>query len=83
MDVRLDGQVIAVIKRSPRFGGKLTSFDASDAEQVGGFIRAAALPTEAGVVIYAKDTWYAVGACDLLNAEWDDSAAETRSSDAI
>ena len=83
MDIQLDGQVVAVIKRSPRFGGKLTSFDAADAEQVAGFIRAAALPTGAGVVIYAKDTWSAFEARELLNAEWDDSAAETRSSDAI
>ena len=83
MDVQLDGQVIAVMKRSPRFGGKLTSFDASDAEQITGFIRAAALPTGAGVVIYATNTWSAFQARDLINAHWDDSAAETRSSDTI
>ena len=71
------------MKRSPRFGGKLTSFDASDAEQITGFIRAAALPTGAGVVIYATNTWSAFQARDLINAHWDDSAAETRSSDAI
>lgn len=44
MDVQLEGQVIAVILRSPRFGGKLTGFEATDAEQVSGFIRARLCP---------------------------------------
>ena len=59
MDVHLDGQIVAVMKRSPRFGGTLVSFDDSAARAVPGFIRAAALPTQTAVVVYAHDTWAA------------------------
>ena len=83
MDVHLDGQVIAVLLRSPRFGGTLVSMDDSGAQDVPGFIRAAALPTGTGAVIYAQNTWSAFQARAAISAEWDFSAAENRSSDQI
>ena len=79
MDVRVPGMVTAVILHSPRFGGSLKSFDASGAAETPGFIDAKALPTGAGVVVYAKNTWAAMQARDALTAEWDFSAAENRS----
>ncbi len=81
MDVHLDGQIVAVMKRSPRFGGTLMSFDDSAAREVPGFIRAAALPTQTAVVVYAHDTWAAFQARDALTTEWDFSDADNRSSD--
>ena len=83
MDVHLDGQIVAVILRSPRFGGKIVSMDDSAARDVPGFIRAAQIPTGAGVVVYASNTWAAFQSRDAITAEWDFSAADNRSSDQI
>ncbi|MEL7000603.1 MAG: xanthine dehydrogenase family protein molybdopterin-binding subunit, partial [Pseudomonadota bacterium] len=81
MDVKVPGQVTAMILRSPRFGGTLVSFDASDASDINGFIDAKALPNGSGVAVYAKNTWSAMQARDMIEAEWDFSAAENRSTD--
>ncbi|MCY4261393.1 MAG: xanthine dehydrogenase family protein molybdopterin-binding subunit [Rhodobacteraceae bacterium] len=83
MDVHLDNQIVAVIKRSPRFGGTLVSLDDSAASDVAGFIGATPLPTGAGAVVYARNTWAAFQSRDALNAEWDFSAADNRSTDQI
>ncbi len=83
MDVKLPGMVTAVIKRAPRFGGTLVSFDASGAEAIKGFIGAKALPNGAGVAVFAKSTWPAFQARDAITAEWNFAAAENRSSDQL
>lgn len=83
MDIQLPDQMVVVIKRSPRKGGTVASFDASAAEEVNGFIRAAALPNGAGVAVYGEKTWAAFQARDLIDVTWDFSAAETRNSDEI
>jgi len=83
MDVKVPGMVYAAILRSPRFGGKLKSFDATKAKQVAGFVDARALPTGTGVAVFGTDTWAAFQARKAIEATWDDSAAETRGSDAM
>ena len=83
MDMHLENQVVAVILRSPRFGGALISLDDSAAGDVRGFIRAVALPTGAGVVVYGQNTWAAFQARDAMGAEWDFSQADNRGSDQI
>ena len=83
MDLHLPNQMIAVIARSPQYGGKVISFDDADANSVKGFIRAAELPNKAGVAVYAEHTWAAFQARDALNVEWDTSAAENRDSATI
>lgn len=83
MDVHLPNQMIAMIKRPEQRGGLALGFDASGAQEIKGFIRAAVMPNQAGVVVYAENTWSAIQARDALSVEWDLSAAETRSSDAI
>ena len=83
MDLHLENQIVAVVLRSPRFGGTLVSFDDSAAGDVSGFIRAVALPTGAGVVVYGENTWAALQARDMIGAEWDFSQAENRGSDQI
>jgi len=80
MDVQLDNQMVVAIKRTPRLGGKVASFDDTAASKIPGFIMAQALPNGAGVVAYAKDTWAAFQARDALAVEWDDSAAVKQSS---
>ncbi|WP_299504842.1 molybdopterin cofactor-binding domain-containing protein [uncultured Roseobacter sp.] len=83
MDLHLEGQMVVVIKRSPRMGGVVASFDDSAAKEINGFIQALALPNGAGVAVYADKTWAAFQARDAVEVTWDFAAAETRSSDDI
>lgn len=82
-DVRLPGMVHATILRSPKFGGKLVGFDAAGAAAVPGFVDAKAMPNGAGVAVFATGTWAAIQARAAVTAEWDFSAAETRSTEAM
>jgi len=81
MDIRRPGMMRAVVARSPKFGGTVKSFDATAAKAVKGVIEVVQIPS--GVAVVAKDTWTALKARQVLKIEWDFSAAETRSSDAI
>lgn len=83
MDVQLDGQMVVVLKRAPKFGAKVASFDDSAAKEVPGFIMAQALPTGDAVLAYAETTWAAFQARDALEIEWDMVNAETRDSATI
>ncbi|MEM8555504.1 MAG: molybdopterin cofactor-binding domain-containing protein, partial [Pseudomonadota bacterium] len=83
MDLDLPNQMIAMVKRPEQMGATVISFDASGAEGIKGFIRAATLPNQAGVAVYAENTWAAMQARDLIDVTWDTSTAETRSSDQI
>lgn len=78
LDVTAPDMLYAVIKRSPRFGGVLTSFSAAEAGTVPGFVDAKAMPNKAGIAVYARDSWAAIKARDAINAEWDFSNAENR-----
>lgn len=80
MDVYLPNQMVAMLARPPQTGGLVTGFDDSEAQSVKGFIRAATLPNNAAVAVYAESTWAAMQARDVLSVEWDLSAAETRDS---
>ncbi len=81
MDFQRDDLLVATVARSPRFGGKVKSVDASEAEKVPGVIRVLQIPN--GVAVLAESTWPAIRGRDLLEIEWDDGEAETRSSDAM
>ncbi|WP_435660703.1 molybdopterin cofactor-binding domain-containing protein [Leisingera caerulea] len=83
MDLHLPNQMVAVILRSPRMGGLASGFDDAGAKTVKGYIRAAVLPNQAGVAVYAEDTWAAFQARDAITVDWDFSNAEHRSSDQI
>jgi len=81
MDVQMDNMLVAAVQRSPRFGGTVKSFDASAAEGMPGVAGVVLLPH--GVAVLADTTWNAFQARDAITIEWDDSAAETRSTDTI
>lgn len=81
MDFQRDDLLVAVVARSPRFGGKVKSFDATEAKKVPGVVNVLQIPN--GVAVIAKSTWPAINGRSLLEIEWDDSEAETRSSDAM
>ncbi|MGC8202038.1 molybdopterin cofactor-binding domain-containing protein [Aliiroseovarius sp. PTFE2010] len=83
MDLQLDNQLVVVIAHAPRRGAKVASFDASGAQGKPGFVMAQTLPDASGVAVYADSTWAAISARDALTVEWDNSAAEMRSSDEI
>ena len=80
-DIKRPGMVTAVVKRAPRFGGVVKSFDATEAEKVKGYVGALATPR--GVAVMAKNTWAAIKAREALSVEWDDSNAEMRGTDQI
>jgi len=81
MDVRRPGMLTAMVERPPRFGGKVKSFDAAAAKVVPGVVEIFEIPQ--GVAVIAKDTWSAIIGRAALRVEWDDSAAEQRSTEAI
>ncbi|KZM47700.1 molybdopterin cofactor-binding domain-containing protein [Labrenzia sp. OB1] len=81
MDFQRDGLLVATVARAPRFGGKVKSFDASEARKVPGVVNVLEVPN--GVAVVADSTWPAIKGRSLLEIEWDDSGAETRSSDAM
>ncbi|MEM8582261.1 MAG: molybdopterin cofactor-binding domain-containing protein, partial [Pseudomonadota bacterium] len=83
MDLHLPNQMIAMIARPDQRGATVQSFDDTASQDVKGYIRAATLPNNAGVVVYAENTWSAMQARDALNVEWDLTAAESRSSDQV
>ena len=81
MDFQRDDLLVATVARSPRFGGTVKSFDATATKAVPGVVDVLQIPN--GIAVLAKSTWPAIKGRELLEIEWDDSEAETRSSDAM
>ena len=77
-DIHLDGMVVAAIIHPPRFRAQAVKIDASKAAKVEGFLGAKIVPQ--GVAVYAKSTWPAFKAKDLVDVTWDESNAEKRGS---
>uniref|UniRef100_UPI003BA8C6D2 xanthine dehydrogenase family protein molybdopterin-binding subunit n=1 Tax=Stappia sp. TaxID=1870903 RepID=UPI003BA8C6D2 len=82
MDVQRENMLVAVLERPHRFGGKVKSFDAGAAKAVKGVVDVIEVPGH-GVAVLATSTWPAIKARGLLEIEWDDAEAETRSTDAL
>jgi isoquinoline 1-oxidoreductase beta subunit len=80
-DVHLPNMLTAVVAHSPRFGGKVASFDDSAARKVNGVVDVFKIPT--GVAVVANSTFAAKKGREALKVTWDDSKAERRSSDEI
>lgn len=80
-DVHLPDMLTAMVAHSPRFGGKVASFDAAAARKIPGVVDVFQVPT--GVAVVAQDTYAARLGRDALTVRWDDSAAETRSTEEI
>ncbi|MEJ1117264.1 molybdopterin cofactor-binding domain-containing protein [Phyllobacterium sp. CCNWLW109] len=76
-DIQRPDMLVAMVAHSPRFGGKLARFDASDARKIKGVVDVFAIET--GVAVVAEATFAAWQGRDALRIEWDDSEAETRS----
>src|SRR5215470_1469922 len=76
IDVMLPGMMTAVVMRPPRFGGKVSSFDAAKAKAVPGVVDVVQIPR--GVAVVARDMWSAKQGREALDVTWDESAAEKR-----
>jgi len=70
IDVSVPGMKVAVVARSPVFGGKLKSFTADGAKAVPGVRHVLQIPR--GVAVVADGFWPAKLGRDALEIEWDD-----------
>ncbi|MDX2182629.1 MAG: molybdopterin cofactor-binding domain-containing protein [Gemmatimonadaceae bacterium] len=79
IDFRLPGMRFAVVERSPRFEGRVKSFDASKAKAVPGVTDVVKVERDVfghareGVAVVATSTWAAMQGRKVLTVEWDDS----------
>jgi isoquinoline 1-oxidoreductase subunit beta len=77
IDVRVPGMLYAVIARSPVYGGKTKSFDATKAKAVPGVHGVVEIPAVAaaktfgGIAVVADSSWAAMKGRDALQVEWD------------
>lgn len=74
IDVRQDGMLYAVLRRSPAVSSKLVSFDRDSALRQKGVIDVFAVAD--GVAVIANSTWAARRAADTMTASFDDSASK-------
>ena len=81
LDVRFDGLLTAVVERSPVFGGKVKSFDATAARAVPGVRKVVQVPS--GVAVVADHFWAAQQGREALRIEWDLGAGATLDSSAM
>lgn len=81
LDVYRDGMLTAVVEHPKRFGATVASFDDKATRAVAGVVDV--LQLSAGVAVLAENTYAALKGRKALRVEWDESAAETRHTDAI
>ncbi|PJI38942.1 xanthine dehydrogenase family protein molybdopterin-binding subunit [Ferrovibrio sp.] len=81
IDVKLPGQLTALLQRAPLFGAKVKSFEAGKAKAVPGVVDVVQISN--GVAVVAKNFWAAKLGREALDIQWDDSAAEKRGTDEI
>jgi isoquinoline 1-oxidoreductase subunit beta len=81
IDAKIDGMKFAVIARTPVLGGKMVTYDATDAMKVPGVEKVVVIdgtPPPAkfqplgGVAVIAKNTWAALQGREALKIKWDD-----------
>lgn len=80
MDARMPGMVYASIERPPVFGGKLKSYDDSEARNIKGVSQTVTVPPFkppygfqplGGVAVIADNTWAAMQGRKKLKVDWD------------
>src|SRR5262249_40136738 len=69
MDVKRPDMVVALVARSPVFGGKVKSFDATKAKAMPGVVDVVQVPS--GVAVLGKHFWAAKQGRDALTVDWD------------
>jgi isoquinoline 1-oxidoreductase beta subunit len=81
LDVRVPGMLIAVVARSPVFGGRAASFDPAPARAVPGVKRVERIAS--GIAVVADNLWAAWKGRDALAITWDEGALAGLDSAAI
>src|SRR5882672_3232514 len=90
MDVHRDGMVYASIEHPPVLGGKIKTYDDTDALKVKGVSQTVTIDTFTppwgfqplgGVAVIANNTWSAFQGRKKLNISWDDGPNEAYNSD--
>src|SRR5881628_108722 len=81
IDVKAPGLLVAVVARSPVFGGKVQSFDAAKAKAVPGVKHVVQISS--GVAVVADGYWSAKKGGDALNVTWDEGPTASASSATI
>ena len=69
-DFELPEMLTAVVERIPKYGGSMSSFDATEALKVPGVIKIA--PISAGVAVLADNSWAALQGRKKLEVKWND-----------
>jgi isoquinoline 1-oxidoreductase beta subunit len=81
LDVRLPGMLHAVVERSPVFGGKVASFDATKTKTIPGVKNVIQISN--GVAVVADNTWSAMEGRRVLQVKWEEGAVAAVSSAGI
>src|SRR5437870_1388077 len=81
IDVKVPGMLVAVVARSPVFGGKVARFDATKAKAVPGVRQVVQIST--GVAVVADGYWPAKKGRDALEVSWDEGPNASVSSATI
>ena len=72
IDVKRPNMTVALVARSPVFGGKLRHVDASKAKAIAGVVDVVEIPS--GVAVLGKHFWAAKLGRDALVLEWEEGA---------
>ena len=89
LDKTLPGLLVAMVERSPRFHGKVVSFNEDAVMAVPGVTKVlkVTMPvfgfTREGVAIVASSTWACMQARKVLKVQWDDSGIERVSTQSL
>lgn len=89
LDFKLPGMLYAVVERSPRFEGKVKSFNEADVKKIPGVKHVLKVNREVfdnmreGVAVVAESLWAAMQGRKALRVEWDDSSFPHHSSDEL
>ena len=90
IDARVPGMLYAVVARCPAFGGKVKSFDATEAKGVSGVRDVIAIDavakgafTSGGVVVLADNSWAAMEGRRALKIVWDEGPNASESSETL
>jgi isoquinoline 1-oxidoreductase beta subunit len=81
IDIRVPGMLFASIEKSPVFGGKVVTFDATKAKAVPGVRDVIQL--DVGIAVVADSTWAAFEGRKALTITWDEGRYSNQSSAAI
>lgn len=80
-DLRLDGMLYAVVARSPVFGGRVASYDATAAQAVEGVQHV--IEIDRGIAVVADSTWNALQGRAALEITWEEGENADLSSEGL